>query len=160
MKYVLIILLGLFSKSLIGKMLPEIIVIPEQQDIIYLAKIIESEAYLEPEEGKKLVALTVLNRAKLKNKNIVQIIMKSHIDKKGKTQYQYDGITLKRFKKPPEKINIELAKYMILHHDQFDQKVLYYYNPDYATDKKFINSLKAKCKLFKKVGNHIFYKKH
>lgn len=115
------------------------------EDIKLLARLIESEASIEPLEGKIAVGNVVKNRAFRSGKSI-----KHEIYKKS----QFNGTETKHFYRKPSKESFQAA-YLSLTEDVVPTHTYYFMNEAIATNQKF------KDKMFKlrnrQICNHTFY---
>lgn len=114
-----------------------------KEDVICMADNIHYEARGEPEEGKRYVARTVLNRLKspkFKETTVCEVVY---------AKRQYSWTTKKRPKdvaSPEDKlIALEVM------HEENTGKVLYFHS------KNVKPSWRTKLSKYKVVGNHVFY---
>lgn len=112
-------------------------------DVMLLAKLINSEAGNEPFEGKVAVANVVLYRSKIEKESIRKIIY---------AKEQFDGVDTNSFMNFPNNESIDAAQRAINGEKVLDNA--YYYanlnlcSPSWATEKRFL------CR----IGDHWFFK--
>lgn len=112
-------------------------------DVMLLAKLINSEAGNEPFEGKVAVANVVLYRSKIEKESIRKIIY---------ARGQFDGVDTNSFMNFPNNESIDAAQRAINGEKVLDNA--YYYanlnlcSPSWATEKRFL------CR----IGDHWFFK--
>lgn len=129
--------------------LPETVVIEEeltdeQKMILMLAKLIYHEARGESRTGQIAVAQVALNRAKWSFENLEDELFATNAF----TDFQkyYNLIN-------PDLETYETAKDAFYGKKLFGKDVLYYQNPEYATDPWMTNN----CAPVMTIGNHVFY---
>lgn len=108
------------------------LVISYNTDTIRLARLIYSEA--EPNLRDKLaVGTVVLNRVKSKYyPNTIQAVISQ--------KRQFNGYNNKRYWKSIDKQSFEAAKRVLEGYRSFGSRVLYFFNPYTATNRKFVNN--------------------
>lgn len=104
-----------------------------KEEINLLARLIECESGNQDIRGRIAVGNVVLNRAKINNQSLKEIIF--HRDKSGNPQF--DGIDTKYFYKKPSKISLLAAK-KAFYTKVVPDNVYYFYNPHTSTDGKWI----------------------
>lgn len=113
-------------------------------EVLILAKLINSEAKSEPMLGKIAVGNVVLNRARRRRKSIKYIVLE-----KG----QFDGVRTKYFRQFPSEQSIEAAK-IALRYSVLPGSIEFFHNPVTSTDGKWVRYIE-KFK-YKQIGRHLF----
>ncbi|MFW6283624.1 MAG: cell wall hydrolase [Minisyncoccales bacterium] len=124
----------------------------EESSLELLARLIEGEAEGESIYGKLAVGTVVMNRLESSffPDTIEEVIFQP---------YHFSVVWQKRWKKiKPTDQSIEAAKKVVEGYRSFWKNYLYYYNPELAKNKEFIESLN-KDKI-QEIGNHVFTKTH
>jgi len=117
-----------------------------EDDVYLLAKLIEGEAGGESFEGKVAVGTVVMNRVQDErfNNDIKKVIYSAR---------QFTVVSLSRWKYiEPSRDSITAANLVLDGHRAFEKDILFFYNPDKATDWDFIRSVAPAFR----IGNHVF----
>jgi N-acetylmuramoyl-L-alanine amidase len=119
-------------------------IINSSSDVLLLAHLIESEAGDEPFEGKLAVASVVLNREKVDNQSLSDVIFEKN---------QFDGVTTKNFTITPCADSIKAAQEVLggtnIVSDAYYFADLKLCSPDFAQSSTFIT----------RIGDHWFFRK-
>ncbi len=106
-----------------------------EEDLHLLAKLIEGESGGEPREGKLAVGTVVMNRIKDKNhpNNIKDVIYQPS---------QFSVVWLQRWPSiKPSEDSKRVARKVLEGYRHFGEEIIFFYNPEIATDRVFINSV-------------------
>jgi hypothetical protein len=139
------------------------------EDLYYLAWCVEVEAGIEKYVGKQAVATVIINRAIHSNKNLFggPTIKGVVLHQLREGDWQIDGVARANGKLKSEFIigphpdweselsedSVKAAKSVLIEgHRTYNPSVLYYYNPEISTDKRFIASVEK----VGAVGRHLF----
>lgn len=115
----------------------------DQDKVILLAKLIQSEALSESYEGKLWVGAVVINRMRVYDKSMKEIIYQKS---------QFSGIHSNLFNSKPNKDCIRAAR-ELLEGNLVSRTVLYFVNLNIARP-SWINNVRR----ITKIGGHTFYK--
>jgi len=117
-------------------------------ELIELTKLVNSEAWFENSKGKIEVLGVVIARLKDERfpNNIIDVI-----HDKG----EFDGVSAPLFIYTQETYDLLKEAYL----KQYTSKYLFYYNPEFSTDRKFIKWVNKNYTLTRKIGNHKFHGK-
>ncbi len=116
------------------------------EDIYLLAKIIYGEAQTETFHGRLAVGTVVLNRVEDPRfpDTIKQVIYSPN---------QFTVTTLEKWNDmEPDQDSIEAAEKLLNGYRSFRSSILFYYNPEKATDRKFVESVEP----ILTIRNHVF----
>ncbi len=122
-------------------------VVQDTPEVLLLARLLHAEARGEPYEGQLAAAQVVVNRMRLRNKTLREVVYR-----KG----QFDGVTTKAFYEAPSTSCLNAARAVLLHkHYILPLDVIYFHNPRISTDTDWTNKLAPYyCCSY---GNHNFY---
>jgi len=135
--------------TMMGGNLSEVIVSyqqPELEDIALLARLIYCESGYEPFLGKLAVGQVVLNRMKMFNQTMSQVVYE-----KG----QFDGVRTKYFYRQPNEESYEAARKLLYDTRILPEDVVYFANPIASTDKGWLRKIRDHRYLA--IANHTFY---
>ena len=114
-------------------------------NIHLLSRLIYSEAGGETFVGKLAVANVVMNIAKYNDWTIRRTIFDNG---------RFDGIYTKHFNMKPDNESIEAAKLALQNFKILPESIMFYHNPDIATDKEWVAYIEQFK--YKRIGNHVF----
>lgn len=115
-------------------------------EVLLLARLIESEAATEPMQGKLAVGNVVVNRMNRRGKALKQVIFRPG---------HFDGIHTRHFRRYPGAESVEAAyRSLRLGHRVISADVYYYFNPDIATDTPWVDYLTPHIKY--RIARHVF----
>lgn len=140
------------EKEVIELVMVDIPKIPSTNEVILLARLIQSEALGEPYKGKVAVGEVVLNRLSGPSYVSGDRTLEGVVYKKG----QFDGIGTNLFSMPL-KAECIIAAIDAMDGDKYlDEDVIYFFNPETSTDLAFVNS--RGLERVERIGNHVFLK--
>lgn len=119
---------------------------PDVQDIALLARLIYCESGHEPFLGKLGVGQVVLNRMKMFNQTMSQVVY---------AKGQFDGVRTKYFYRQPNKESWEAARKLLYDTRIFPEDVVYFANIKSSTDKGWL--CKIRNHRYLAIANHTFY---
>jgi spore germination cell wall hydrolase CwlJ-like protein len=118
-------------------------------DLMLLARLIESEAGNQSMAGKLAVASVVWNRTQYWNHKLFGTTIKEVILQDG----SFDGVGTEAWDREPSKDSITAADKVLNHgYRTFGSDVVFYFNPKTATDKDFIEAVDVVMS----IGDHDF----
>lgn len=120
--------------------------IPDQEDVMNLAKLINSEAGGEPIRCQEFVANVVINRMNMYGETLKEVISKPK---------QFCGYNTLRFTEEPTPSQVAIATNQLrgiaLH---LPADVVYFCNPKTSTNKRFVRFVQRNAYII--CANHIF----
>ncbi len=119
---------------------------PDVQDIALLARLIYCESGYEPMLGKLAVGQVVLNRMKMFNQTMSQVVY---------AKGQFDGVRTKYFYRQPNEESIQAAKKLLYGTRIFPENVVYFANIAASTDRGWLRKIRDHRYLT--ISNHTFY---
>jgi N-acetylmuramoyl-L-alanine amidase len=161
--YILLILVSLSNRNssvkelddyysnltLNGGQLPEVVVSytkPSEEDIYLLARLIFCESGYEPLLGKLMVGQVVLNRIKMFNQSLREVIY---------AKGQFDGVYSKNFYKVPNEESLEASRKVLYGVKILPEDVIYFANIPASTDKAWLREIRNRKYI--RILNHTFF---
>ena len=119
---------------------------PDVQDIALLARLIYCESGYEPMLGKLAVGQVVLNRMKMFNQTMSQVVY---------AKGQFDGVRTKYFYRQPNEESWLVARKLLYGTRIFPEDVVYFANIAASTDRGWLR--KIRNHRYIAIANHTFY---